>query len=45
LSEIGPTTSSADYFIERQQIDDYERRFVKQLERMGYAVFLTKRAA
>jgi transposase len=34
-----------DYFIERQQKDTYERRLVKQLERMGYQVALTKPAA
>jgi transposase len=34
-----------DYFIERQQKDAYQRRLVKQLERMGYAVNLTERAA
>ena len=34
-----------DYFIERQQKDAYERRLVKQLERMGYDVNLTERAA
>jgi transposase len=34
-----------DYFIERQQKEAYERRLVKQLERMGYAVALTKHAA
>jgi transposase len=34
-----------DYFIERQQKDTYERRLVKQLERMGYQVELTKPAA
>jgi transposase len=35
----------ADYFIERQQKDAYQRRLVKQLERMGYEVALTKHAA
>ncbi len=34
-----------DYFIERQQKDAYQRRLVKQLERMGYQVALTKQAA
>jgi transposase len=34
-----------DYFVERQQKDAYQRRLVKQLERMGYAVNLTERAA
>jgi transposase len=34
-----------DYFVERQQKDAYQRRLVKQLERMGYAVSLTERAA
>jgi len=35
-----------DYFIERQQKDAYQRRLVKQLERMGYDVTLeTKPAA
>jgi transposase len=34
-----------DYFIDRQQKDAYQRRLVKQLERMGYAVNLTERAA
>jgi transposase len=34
-----------DYFIERQQKDAYQRRLVKQLERMGYEVALTKHAA
>jgi hypothetical protein len=34
-----------DYFIERQQKDAYQRRLVKQLERMGYDVNLTERAA
>ena len=34
-----------DYFIERQEKDAYQRRLVKQLERMGYEVALTKHAA
>jgi hypothetical protein len=34
-----------DYFIERQQKDAYQRRLVKQLERMGYDVALTPKAA
>jgi transposase len=34
-----------DYFIERQEKDAYQRRLVKQLERMGYEVALTKQAA
>ena len=34
-----------DYFIERQNKDAYQRRLVKQLERMGYEVALTKHAA
>jgi transposase len=34
-----------DYFIERQQKDAYQRRLVKQLQRMGYEVGLTKHAA
>ena len=34
-----------DYFVERQQKDAYQRRLVKQLERMGYAVNLTERPA
>ena len=34
-----------DYFIERQEKDAYQRRLVKQLERMGYGVALTKHAA
>jgi transposase len=34
-----------DYFIERQQKDAYQRRLVKQLERMGYDVALTTHAA
>jgi transposase len=34
-----------DYFIERQQKDAYQRRLVKQLERMGFEVALTSKAA
>jgi transposase len=34
-----------DYFIERQNKETYQRRLVKQLERMGYDVALTKHAA
>jgi transposase len=34
-----------DYFIERQSKDAYQRRLIKQLERMGYDVALTERAA
>ena len=34
-----------DYFIERQNKDAYQRRLVKQLERMGYEVALTTHAA
>jgi len=34
-----------DYFIECQQKDAYQRRLVKQLERMGYDVALTLKAA
>ena len=34
-----------DYFIERQNTETYQRRLVKQLERMGYEVALTKHAA
>jgi transposase len=34
-----------DYFIERQSKDAYQRRLIKQLERMGYNVALTERAA
>ena len=39
-SELG-----GDYFIERQNKDAYQRRLVKQLERMGYAVTLDEKAA
>ena len=34
-----------DYFIERQQKNAYQRRLVKQLERMGFEVALTSKAA
>ena len=34
-----------DYFLERQQKTTYQRRLVKQLERMGYDVALTTTAA
>jgi transposase len=34
-----------DYFSERQQKDAYQRRLVKQLERMGYDINLTERVA
>lgn len=34
-----------DYFIERHQKAAYQRRLVKQLERMGYDVTLTEKAA
>jgi transposase len=34
-----------DYFIERHQKAAYQRRLVKQLERMGYDVALTEKAA
>jgi hypothetical protein len=34
-----------DYFLERQQKGTYQRRLVNQLERMGYDVALTARAA
>ena len=34
-----------DYFIERQNKDAYQRRLVKQLQRMGYEVALTTHAA
>lgn len=34
-----------DYFIERQQKGAYERRLIKQLERMGYDVALNVKAA
>jgi transposase len=34
-----------DYFIERQNKDSYQRRLVKQLERMGYDVALSPKAA
>jgi len=34
-----------DYFIERQNKQAYQRRLVKQLERMGYQVALTEAAA
>jgi transposase len=34
-----------DYFIERQQKDAYQRRLVKQLERMGYDVTLEAKPA
>jgi transposase len=34
-----------DYFIERQQKGAYQRRLVRQLERMGYDVALSVRAA
>ena len=33
-----------DYFIERQPKDAYQRRPVKQLERMGFDVALTPKA-
>jgi hypothetical protein len=36
---------SGDYFIERREKDAYQRRLVKQLERMAYEVALTKHAA
>lgn len=39
-SELG-----ADYFLERQQKGAYQRRLVKQLERMGYDVVLNQKAA
>jgi transposase len=35
----------ADYFLERQRKDAYQRRLVKQLERMGYEVVLSTTAA
>jgi transposase len=34
-----------DYFIERHQKEAYQRRLVKQLERIGYDVTLTEKAA
>jgi transposase len=34
-----------DYFLERQHKEAYQRRLVKQLERMGYQVALTETAA
>ncbi len=34
-----------DYFAERQRKDAYQRRLVHQLERMGYEVALTEKAA
>lgn len=34
-----------DYFIERQNKDSYQRRLVKQLERMGYDVTLAEKVA
>jgi transposase len=34
-----------DYFIERQNKDAYQRRLVKQLERMGYDVTLDAKPA
>jgi transposase len=34
-----------DYFIERHQKEAYQRRLVKQLERMGYDVTLAEKAA
>ncbi len=34
-----------DYFIERHNKDAYQRRLVKQLERMGYDVTLPEKAA
>jgi transposase len=34
-----------DYFIQRQAKEAYQRKLVKQLERMGYEVSLTDRAA
>jgi len=34
-----------DYFIERQNKDAYQRRLVTQLQRMGYEVALTEKAA
>ena len=39
-SELG-----GDYFAQRQEKSAYQRRLVKQLERMGYEVSLTDRAA
>jgi len=39
-SELG-----GDYFIERQNKDAYQRRLVKQLERMGYGVTLAEKVA
>ena len=35
----------ADYLLQRERKDAYQRRLVKQLERMGYDVSLTERAA
>jgi hypothetical protein len=35
----------ADYFIERHQKAAYQRRLVKRLERMGYDVTLSEKAA
>jgi transposase len=34
-----------DYFLERQQKGAYQRRLINQLERMGYEVALTAKAA
>jgi transposase len=34
-----------DYFAQRQQKDSYQRRLVRQLERMGYEVTLNEKAA
>ncbi len=34
-----------DYFIERQNRDAYQRRLVRQLQRMGFDVALTEKAA
>ena len=39
------TELGGDYFIERQHKDAYQRRLVKQLERMGYDVELSPKAA
>jgi transposase len=39
-SELG-----GDYFIERQNKESYQRRLVKQLERMGYDVTLEAKPA
>jgi len=46
LSRLEPYRElGGDYFIQRQQKDAYERRLVKQLERMGYDVTLTEKVA